>query len=90
VQWRKGSQHCFDVLCELIENACACDNFKRRRNKPRSIAEVSESGNISLKLFVKWLNNFISYVKPTTENKVLLVLDGHYKFKEFGGYRDNL
>jgi hypothetical protein len=43
-----------------------------------------------LKLFVKWLNNFISHVKPTTENKVSLVLDSHYKFKEFGGYRDNL
>jgi hypothetical protein len=59
--------------------------FKQQRNDPsllvgappKSLVEVSESSYINSELFVKWLNHFINHVKPTTEKKVLLVLDGH-------------
>jgi hypothetical protein len=37
----------------------------------------SESGYINKELFLTWLNNFIEKVRPTKENKVLLLLDGH-------------
>lgn len=44
---------------------------------PGSLVEVSESGYITSSLFLKWLKSFIDVVKPTTEKKVILVLDGH-------------
>lgn len=59
--------------------------FKRQRMHPAltngappgCLVECSESGYINTELFVKWLKHFISHVKPTAENKVLLLLDGH-------------
>lgn len=44
---------------------------------PGSIVEMSDTGYINSDLFVIWLKHFIAAVKPTTENKVLLILDGH-------------
>lgn len=44
---------------------------------PGSLVEVSESEYITSSLFLKWLKSFINVVKPTTEKKVILVLDGH-------------
>lgn len=59
--------------------------FKRMRNcidlktgaPDGSLVEVSESGYINSELFMKWLTHFIKFVKPSKEEKVLLVLDGH-------------
>lgn len=59
--------------------------FKRMRQNPElangaplgSVVTVSESGYINSALFVEWLKHFIKIVKPTPENKVLLLLDGH-------------
>ncbi len=59
--------------------------FKRNRfdlrlaeNKPPgSLVHVSESGYINSELFLKWFAHFISHVKPSKEEKVLLLLDGH-------------
>lgn len=59
--------------------------FKRKRMMvelgtgapPGCLVEISDSGYINSDLFVVWLQQFISVVKPTKENKVLLVLDGH-------------
>lgn len=42
-----------------------------------SIVTVSESGYINSELFNQWLEHFISIVKPTKDDKVLLLLDGH-------------
>lgn len=42
-----------------------------------SVVTVSESGYINCELFNQWLQHFISVVKPTKEDKVLLLLDGH-------------
>ncbi|CAH1998682.1 unnamed protein product, partial [Acanthoscelides obtectus] len=39
--------------------------------------EISDSGYITSELFVKWLQHFMDSVRPTKENKVLLILDGH-------------
>lgn len=44
---------------------------------PGCLVEISDNGCINSDLFVKWLQHFITAVKPTKENKVLLVLDGH-------------
>lgn len=59
--------------------------FKRQRMHPSlangapagSIVEVSDTGYINSDLFVKWLKLFIKHVKPSTESKVLILLDGH-------------
>ena len=44
---------------------------------PGAIVAISETGYINTELFIEWLKHFIDYVKPTVEEKVLLVLDGH-------------
>lgn len=59
--------------------------FKRMRQNPElangaplgSIVTVSESGYINSALFVEWLKHFIKIVKPTLDNKVLLLMYGH-------------
>lgn len=59
--------------------------FKRLRFKdelntgapPGAICTCSESGWITSELFLKWLQHFIAIVRPSTNNKVLLILDGH-------------
>lgn len=59
--------------------------FKRKRMAPDlgegappgSIVEISDTGYINADLFLTWLKHFIAAVKPTTENKILLILDGH-------------
>ena len=42
-----------------------------------SIVTCSDSGWINSELFVQWMRMFISHVKPTKDDKVLLILDGH-------------
>ncbi|KAB0803436.1 hypothetical protein PPYR_00406 [Photinus pyralis] len=44
---------------------------------PGSIVETSESGYINSQLFVLWLKHFIKFVKPSPQEKCLLLLDGH-------------
>lgn len=44
---------------------------------PGSIGGCSDSGWITLELFAKWFEHFISLVKPTPNDPVVLVLDGH-------------
>lgn len=42
-----------------------------------------ESGWMTSDLFKQWLEHFVAHVSPTTENKVLLLLDGHSSHKAF-------
>ena len=59
--------------------------YKRKRIAPQlgngapadSLIEISDHSFITSELFVKWLQHFIDFVKPSTDNKVLLLLDGH-------------
>lgn len=59
--------------------------FKRQRMHtalkngafPGSIVEASESGYINTELFVEWLQHFIKFVKPSQNEKIILLLDGH-------------
>ncbi|KAJ3661747.1 hypothetical protein Zmor_006133 [Zophobas morio] len=44
---------------------------------PGSLVEVSESGYINSNLFTKYLQHFVKTIKPTKDQKVLLLLDGH-------------
>lgn len=45
---------------------------------PGTIAGCHPSGWIQPELFTKWLRHFVSIVKPSKEDPILLVLDGHY------------
>lgn len=59
--------------------------FPRKRMKPElmdgappgSISGCHVSGWIQTDLFTKWFAHFISYVKPTKDDPVVLILDGH-------------
>nr|CAH7758059.1 unnamed protein product [Callosobruchus chinensis] len=59
--------------------------FKRKRMMaelgvgapPGCLVQISDTGYINTELFVVWLRKFIEVVRPTPENKVILVLDGH-------------
>lgn len=45
---------------------------------PGSVYDCHPSGWIQSDIFTKWLLLFISHVKPTEEDPVLLVFDGHF------------
>lgn len=55
---------------ELMDNAPA-----------GSVGFTQDHGWMDTNTFVKWLQHFIKYVKPTKEEKVLLLLDGHISHK---------
>jgi hypothetical protein len=38
---------------------------------------ISDTGFINTELFIEWLKHFRSFVKPTKEDPVLLILDNH-------------
>lgn len=42
-----------------------------------------ERGWMTGELFYKWLQHFVSYAAPSTEQKVLLLLDGHASHKNY-------
>lgn len=44
---------------------------------PGSIVQYHPSGWMQTELFLVWFDHFLSYVKPTKESPVLLLLDGH-------------
>ncbi|CAH1981905.1 unnamed protein product [Acanthoscelides obtectus] len=45
---------------------------------PGSIGVAHPSGWVQCHIFTQWFRHFIQYVKPTKENPILLILDGHY------------
>lgn len=45
---------------------------------PGTVASCHPSGWIQLHIFTEWFRHFINIVKPTTEDPVVLLLDGHY------------
>lgn len=59
--------------------------FPRQRMKaelmdgapPGAISACHKSGWMQSEIFVQWLKHFISHVRPTNEDPVLLLLDGH-------------
>lgn len=44
---------------------------------PGSVYDCHPSGWIQSEIFTKWLKHFIDHVKPTKEDPVLQVFDGH-------------
>ena len=58
--------------------------FKRRRmnqlllrgSPPGTVGAVSDNGWVTSDLFLQWLEHFITFVKPTKEQKVILLIDG--------------
>lgn len=51
------------------------------------IATVSDSGWINESIFVDYLQHFISFVKPTKEEPVLIILDNHESHISLGAYK---
>lgn len=45
---------------------------------PGTVFETHPSGWIQGDIFTKWFKHFISYVKPSETERVMLILDGHY------------
>lgn len=48
---------------------------------PGAIGLTQEKGWMNSEVFLKWLNHFVKFAKPTVENKVLLLVDGHSSHK---------
>ncbi|OWR52009.1 hypothetical protein KGM_205139 [Danaus plexippus plexippus] len=59
------------------------------RAPPGTIGGCHPSGWIQPELFTKWLRHFVTIVKPSKEDPVLLVLDGHYSHTHNKFGRDN-
>ena len=63
--------------------------FKRKRmtelllrgSPPGAIGACSANGWVDSDLFIKWLTHFIAVVKPSSTNKVILIVDGHGSHK---------
>lgn len=55
---------------ELMDNAPA-----------GAVAFTQEHGWMDKNIFLRWLDHFVKNVKPTTQDKVLLMLDGHISHK---------
>ncbi|CAH2101982.1 unnamed protein product [Euphydryas editha] len=50
------------------------------------VATISDSGWINESIFIDYLRHFISFVKPTKEDPVLLILDNHESHISLGAY----
>lgn len=48
---------------------------------PGSIGLTQEKGWMNNELFLKWLKHFVKFVKPSVDEKVLLLVDGHSSHK---------
>jgi len=42
------------------------------------ISSCHPSGWIQIDIFTKWLDHFVHFVKPSADDPVLLIVDGHY------------
>ncbi|CAK1597581.1 unnamed protein product [Parnassius mnemosyne] len=63
-------------MSELLLKGCNSD----------MIATVSDSGWINESIFLDYLRHFISFVKPTKEEPVLIILDNHESHISLGAY----
>jgi len=43
-----------------------------------SISACHPSGWIKTDIFTKWFHHFVHFVKPSADDPVLLIVDGHY------------
>lgn len=48
---------------------------------PGTVGGCSENGWVTSDLFLKWLQQFAKFVKPTQNDKVILFVDGHTSHK---------
>lgn len=63
--------------------------FKRKRmmelllrgSPPGTLGACSDNGWITNELFLKWLKHFAAHAKPSVDEKVILLLDGHASHK---------
>lgn len=77
---------CFNALGTFVPPAFI---FPRKRFKAElmdnapssSVAYCQEKGWMTSELFLRWLTHFVHHIKPSKDNKVLLLLDGHCSHK---------
>ena len=50
---------------------------------PGTLQLCNDSGYMVGELFLRWMQHFISYVKPSIQKKIILLLDGHASHKNF-------
>ncbi|XP_074030354.1 uncharacterized protein isoform X2 [Leptinotarsa decemlineata] len=69
---------------DQFESNDGCNIFEARDNPllldeapPRSFAKNHPSGWINAEIFIYWFQKFIEFSRPSAENPVLLILDGH-------------
>ena len=43
-----------------------------------SISDCHPNGWIQTDVFTKWFYNFVHFIKPSADDPVLLIVDGHY------------
>ena len=48
-----------------------------RGSPPGTLGACSDNGWITNELFLKWLKHFAAHAKPSVDEKVILLLDGH-------------
>ena len=46
-----------------------------------SVGYTRASGWVNSELFIKWLEHFIAFAKPSKDKKVILIIDGHASHK---------
>ena len=46
-----------------------------------SVGYARASGWVNSELFIKWLEHFIAFAKPSKDKKVILIIDGHASHK---------
>ena len=66
----------------VFPNKSRIDEVLKKDAPPGSVFAAEESGWISAKAFLKWLKLFVERTRPTKEEPVLLILDGHASHKD--------
>nr|XP_023018356.1 uncharacterized protein LOC111507298 [Leptinotarsa decemlineata] len=59
-----------------------CNEQLKKGAPPGSLFKFHPSGWIQMDLFTVWFDHFLSYVRPSEINPVLLILDGHNSYKK--------
>ncbi|PNF34376.1 hypothetical protein B7P43_G14947, partial [Cryptotermes secundus] len=66
----------------VFPNKSRVDAILKKDAPPGSIFAAEESERITAKWFMKWLDLFVERTRPSKEEPVLLILDGHSSHKD--------
>lgn len=66
----------------MFPNKRRIDAILKKDAPPGSIFAAEDSGWVTSRAFLKWLELFVETTRPTKEKPVLLILDGHSSHKD--------